>query len=128
MTPQTQPTCYWVAVRRTYVFTLQEVEKICRTLQSHVMFTAQQAIGSQLKILMKQNCFLFQRTSCNFFSRGLGTNSWLTASNQIVKSLSLSYKKFYFFNMVQPIDLIFCEMVEIIEQNIFNRADFLFRS
>ena len=26
----------WVAVRRTYVFTLQEVEKICRTLQSHV--------------------------------------------------------------------------------------------
>ena len=28
---------YWVAVRRTYVFTLQEVEKICRTLQSHVM-------------------------------------------------------------------------------------------
>ena len=28
---------YWVAVRRTYVFTLQEVEKICRTLQSHVI-------------------------------------------------------------------------------------------
>ena len=28
---------YWVALRRTYVFTLQEVEKICRTLQSHVM-------------------------------------------------------------------------------------------
>ena len=54
--------------------------------------------------------------------------SWLTVSNQIVKSLSLSYKKFYFFNMVQPIDLIFCKMVEIIEQNIFNRADFLFRS
>ena len=27
----------WVAVRRTYVFTLQEVEKICRILQSHVM-------------------------------------------------------------------------------------------
>ena len=27
----------WVAVRRTYVFTLQGVEKICRTLQSHVM-------------------------------------------------------------------------------------------
>ena len=50
--------------------------------------------------------------------------SWLTVSNQIVKSLSLSYKKFYFFNMVQPIDLIFCKMVEIVEQNIFNRADF----
>ena len=30
-------THYWVPVRRTYVFTLQEVEKICRTLQSHVM-------------------------------------------------------------------------------------------
>ena len=29
--------CDWVAVRRTYVFTLQEVEKICRTLQSNVM-------------------------------------------------------------------------------------------
>ena len=29
--------CNWVAVRRTYVFTFQEVEKICRTLQSHVM-------------------------------------------------------------------------------------------
>ena len=28
---------YWVAVSRTYVFTLQEVEKICRTLQSHVV-------------------------------------------------------------------------------------------
>ena len=28
---------YWVAVRRTHVFTLQEVEKICQTLQSHVM-------------------------------------------------------------------------------------------
>ena len=26
-----------VAVRRTHVFTFQEVEKICRTLQSHVM-------------------------------------------------------------------------------------------
>ena len=54
--------------------------------------------------------------------------SWLTVSSQIVKSLSLPYKKFYFFNMVQPIDLIFCKMVDIIEQNIFNRADFLFRS
>ena len=54
------------------------------------------------------------------------SNSWLTVSNQIVKSLSLSYKKFYFFNMIQPIDLIFCKLVEIIEQNIFNHADFLF--
>ena len=58
----------------------------------------------------------------------LWTNSWLTVSNQIVKSLSLPYKKFYFFNMVQRINLIFCKMVEIIEQNIFNHADYLFRS
>ena len=34
----------------------------------------------------------------------VSTISWLTVSNQIVKSLSLSYKKFYFFNIVQPID------------------------
>ena len=54
--------------------------------------------------------------------------SWLTASNQIVKSLSLCYRKSYYFNMVQPIDLIFCEVIEMIEQNIFNRADFSFRS
>ena len=65
--------------------------------------------------------FLAERMKINLIS-------WLTVSNQIVKSLSLSYKKFYFFNVVQPIDLIFCKMVEIIEQNIFNRADFLFRS
>ena len=56
------------------------------------------------------------------------TTSWLTVSNQIVKSLSLCYKKSYFFNMVQPIDIIFCKMIKIIEQNIFNRADFLFGS
>ena len=55
-------------------------------------------------------------------------SSWLTVSNQIVKSLSLCYKKSYFSNMVQPIDLIFCKMIDMIEQNIFNRADFLFRS
>ena len=30
--------------------------------------------GSQLKVLMKQNRFLFQRISCYFFNRGLGTN------------------------------------------------------
>ena len=30
--------------------------------------------------------------------------------------------------MVQPIDLTFCKMIEIIEQNFFNRADFSFRS
>ena len=43
---------YWVAVRRTYVFTSQEVEKICRTLQSHVMLV------SLLEVLMKHNRFL----------------------------------------------------------------------
>ena len=37
-------------------------------------------------------------------------------------------KSYIFFNMVQPIDLLFCNMVEIIEQNIFNHPDFLFRS
>ena len=45
--------------------------------------------------------------------------SWLTVSNQIVKSLSLCYKKSYFFNMVQPIDLIFRKVIEMIEENIF---------
>ena len=44
--------------------------------------------------------------------------SWLTASNQIVKSTC--YKKSDFLNMVQPIDLIFCKVIEMIEQNIFN--------
>ena len=37
-------------------------------------------------------------------------------------------QKVLFFNMVQPINLVFCKMIEIIEQNIFNCADFLFRS
>ena len=62
------------------------------------------------------------------FSSYMLRSSWLTVSNQIVKSLSLCYKKSYYFNMVQPIDLIFCEVIEMIEQNIFNRADFSFRS
>ena len=30
--------------------------------------------------------------------------------------------------MVQPIDQIFCKVIEMIEQNIFNRAEFLFKS
>ena len=59
---------------------------------------------------------------------GKRSNSWLTVSNPIVKSLSLCYKKSFFFNMVQPIDLIFGKVIEMIEQNIFNRADFSFRS
>ena len=52
---------------------------------------------------------------CLVFSSIVRINSWLTVSNQIVKSLSLPNKKFYFFNKVQPIDLIFCKMVDIIE-------------
>ena len=53
---------------------------------------------------------------------------FMAPSIQIVESFSLCYEKSYFFNMVQPIDLICCKMIEIIEQNFFNRADFLFRS
>ena len=40
----------------------------------------------------------------------------LGVSHCVVKSL--------IFYMVQPIDLIFCKMIEMIEQNIFNRANF----
>ena len=53
-------------------------------------------------------------------------SSWLTVSNQIFKSLSLCYKKSYFFKMVQPIDLLFCKMIEIVEQNFFNHTDFFY--
>ena len=49
-------------------------------------------------------------------------SSWLTVSYKIVKNLSLCYKKSYFFNMVKPIDPIFFKMIEIIEQNFFNRV------
>ena len=37
-------------------------------------------------------------------------------------------QKVLFFNMVQAIDLIFCKVIEMIEQSIFKRADFSFRS
>ena len=42
----------WVAVRRTYVFTSQEVEKICRTLQSHMIlvWTIRSGIASFLQV------------------------------------------------------------------------------
>ena len=73
------------------------------------------------------NVFVLNTPDCMKHFNLLST-SWLTVSNQIVKSLSLPCTKFYFFNMVQPIDLIFGKMVDIIEQNIFNRADFLIRS
>ena len=59
--------------------------------------------------------------------RGLTLISWLTVSNQIVKSLSLCYKKCYFLNMVQPIDINFRKVIEMIQQNIFNRADQYFQ-
>ena len=49
------------------------------------------------------------------FETNLDLNSWLTVSNQIVKSLSLFYKNSYFFNMVQPTDLLFGKMAEIIK-------------
>ena len=52
------------------------------------------------------------------------TNSWLTVSNQIVKSLLLCYKKSFFLNMVQPVDQICYKMIEIIKQNFFNSVDF----
>ena len=42
--------CNWVAVRRTYVFTLQEVEKICRTFQSHMMLVSEQLPVSDHKL------------------------------------------------------------------------------
>ena len=42
--------------------------------KSHDATLDNKLFGSQLKILMKQNCFLFQRTSCHFFSQGLGIN------------------------------------------------------
>ena len=37
-------------------------------------------------------------------------------------------QKVLFFNMVQPIDLIFSKVIEMTEQNIFNHADFSFKS
>ena len=40
-----------------------------------------------------------------------------TVSNLIVNSLSLFCTKSYFFNTVQPINITFCKMREIIEQN-----------
>ena len=77
---------------------------------------------------MHQHLIWYISFSCKLSISRVIAISWLTVSIKIVKSLSLSRKKFYFFNMVQPIDLTFCKMVEIIEQNIFNRADFLFWS
>ena len=51
-------------------------------------------------------------------------------SQSPIKLLRVSHcvRKSLIFNMVQPIDLIFYKVIEMIEQNIFNRADFSFRS
>ena len=62
---------FWVAVRRTYLFTLQEVEKICRTLQSHVMlhcttsywFSAQDSDEAELLPVSKNKLQFFQSWS-----------------------------------------------------------------
>ena len=51
---------YRVAVRRTYVFTLQEVKKICRTLQSHVMLVWE---GSRTASFFKPQVAIFQLRS-----------------------------------------------------------------
>ena len=59
----------WVAVRRTYVFTLQEVEKICRTLQSHVMqhrainYLAQDSDEAELLPVSRNKLLFFQSRS-----------------------------------------------------------------
>ena len=51
----------WVAVRRTYVFTLQEVEKICLTLQSHVILVW--TIRSKTASCFKPQVAIFQLRS-----------------------------------------------------------------
>ena len=71
---------------------------------------------------------IFFRNCTDKLTRIQGRKFMVTVSSQFVKSLSLCYKKSYFFNMVHSINLIFCNVIEMIEQNIFNRADFLFRS
>ena len=59
---------YWVAVRRTYVFTLQEVEKICRTLQSHVILVW--TIRSQTASCFKLQVAIFQLRSFYKLNKG----------------------------------------------------------
>ena len=44
--------------------------------------------GSQLKIPMKQNCFLFQRTSCHFFQSRSRHKLHKTSFNRDMKSSS----------------------------------------
>ena len=50
----------WVAIRRTYVFTLQEVEKIYLTLQSHVMLVWE---GSRTASVLEPQVAIFQLRS-----------------------------------------------------------------
>ena len=44
------------------------------------------------------------------------------------ESLIVLLKVLFFSNMVQPINLIICNIIEMIEQNIFDHADFSLRS
>ena len=74
-----------------------------------------------LEISYLQNCVDANKLTINYdpkkscynmfkpLNQPLPLNSWLTVSNQIVKSPSLRYKKSYFFNMVQLIDLVFLQ-------------------
>ena len=59
---------YWVAVRRTYVFTLQEVEKICRTIQSHVILAW--TIRSRTASCFKPQVAIFQLRSSYKLDKG----------------------------------------------------------
>ena len=62
--------------------------------------------------------------------RDIFKESKIHGSQSPIKLLRVSHCviKVLFFNMVQPIDLIFWWLIEIVEQNFFNCADFLFRS
>ena len=68
----------WVAVRRTYVFTLQEVEKICRTLQSHVMLVWERSrtasfLEPQVAIVQLRSSHKLRANLCFHFA-GSGEN------------------------------------------------------
>ena len=68
--------------------------------------------------------------TCSFLFCEFEVTNKLHGSQSPIRLLRVSHcvkKSLIFFNMVQAIDLIFCEIIEIIEQNFFNSADFLFR-
>ena len=60
---------------------------------------------------------------CGNLLSNVEINSWLTASDKIVKSLSFQHIS-YFFNTVKVMKLLFCKMTDFIEQNNFFCADF----